>query len=167
MSFAPRRRRRFGFTLIELLVVIAIISILVGLLLPAVQQVKERANLISCANNLKQIGLACHQYEMDKHSLPPTFIREGGATWMVLILPYLEQDNLYKQWDLSKTYYQQAADTRLKMVSVYFCPTRRTPSTASPPASIKGDVPSDGPVDGPNVPGAMADYAGNAGMADT
>jgi prepilin-type N-terminal cleavage/methylation domain-containing protein len=166
MSLAPGRRRRIGFSLIEMLVVIAVISVLVGLLLPAVQKARESANRISCANNLKQIGLACRQYEMDNKSLPPTFKRDQGASWMVLILPYLEQGNLYKQWDLSKTYYQQNDTARLSQVSVYFCPSRRAPSMA-PLASISGDVPSDSPDDAPNVPGALADYAGNLGLSDT
>jgi prepilin-type N-terminal cleavage/methylation domain-containing protein len=165
MSIAARRRPT-GFTLIELLVVIAIISLLAGLLLPAVQKVREAANRTQCANNLKQIGTACLHYELDHGYLPPTFIRDGGASWMVLILPYVEQNNLFRQWDLNKTYYQQSDTARLSAVNIYFCPTRRA-APGEPPASTFGDIPWDAPDSAANVPGALADYAGNAGLSDT
>src|SRR5881275_1096338 len=99
--------KRRAFTLIELLVVIAIISTLIGLLLPAVQKAREAAARMSCSNNLKQLGLAMHNYEGGLGRLPPSRVRVGGATWAVVILPQTEQDNLYRQWDLSRSYYQQ------------------------------------------------------------
>src|SRR5881398_4009400 len=111
-------RRWRGFTLIELLVVIAVIAILIALLLPAVQKVREAAARTQCKNNLKQIGLACLNYHdtynqwvrgMVRESFysPPythtpvaTRIEHNRHTWLLLILPYIEQDTLYRRWDL-------------------------------------------------------------------
>jgi prepilin-type N-terminal cleavage/methylation domain-containing protein len=120
MNRRPLQRTRRGFTLIELLVVIAIIGILIGMLLPAVQKVKEASAKAACSNNLKQIGLALHNYDHNQGSLPPAIWmpyahlnagRDGtnsditnasfGPNWAVLILPYLEQDNLYNQMSLT------------------------------------------------------------------
>src|SRR5207249_4657247 len=95
-------KRRCGFTLIELLVVIAIIAILIGLLLPAVQKVRDAASRIQCANNLKQMGLALHNYADVNKSFPNGVVSSGDQwlpdwSWMALLMPYYEQDNLYKQ----------------------------------------------------------------------
>ncbi len=121
------RKRTRGFTLIELLVVIAIIAILIALLLPAVQQAREAARRSSCKNNLKQIGLALHDYHDAYASFPPAHVVDEKGTplysWRVLLLPYLEQKALYSEWDATQAW-DSPANRRLSdtVLSVYTCP---------------------------------------------
>ena len=119
---------RRGFTLVELLVVIAIIGVLVALLLPAVQQAREAARRIQCTNNLKQIGLAIHNYHDTYRTAPG--ISSGSRTLLVSILPFMEQKNLAELWDDSEQWWdwstpgpsanQVLAD---KMPDAYVCPS--------------------------------------------
>ncbi len=157
---------RWAFTLVELLVVIGIIGVLVGLVLPAVQRAREAANRAACANNLRQLGLALHAYHGDYGQLPPSRMGDFHATWPILLLPYLEQVNLYNQWQIPLSYYQQTDSARQTAVSVFFCPTRRGP-TSPPGLSISGDQFDDPPPLGPQTPGALGDYAACIGTQST
>ena len=95
------RTHRGGFTLIELLVVIAIIATLIALLLPAVQSAREAARRAQCSNNLKQIGLAMHNYAGVQDTLPPGWKGCCWGTWLVYVLPYLEQQAMYNSWNFA------------------------------------------------------------------
>lgn len=97
---AMTTKSRNAFTLVELLVVIAIIAVLIGLLLPAVQKVREAASNTACKNNLKQLSLAAHNCHDGMGALPP--IESGQIPWMLSLLPYMEQENVRSQWNFEK-----------------------------------------------------------------
>jgi len=155
-----RRRSRFGFTLIELLVVIAIIAVLIALLLPAVQQAREAARRTQCSNNLKQIGLALHNYHDVNLCFPPGSISVlyinpldinlqryadpeepldtydpaiglHGTSWMLQILPFIEQNTVYDEWNFFQNVWMNGEElTNIELpaqtdIAAYYCPTRR------------------------------------------
>jgi prepilin-type N-terminal cleavage/methylation domain-containing protein/prepilin-type processing-associated H-X9-DG protein len=129
---------RRGFTLIEVLVVIAIIAVLIGLLLPAVQQVRAAAARIQCANNLKQFGIAAHNYHGVTGRFPtgarPSVTVNGvptlGTNVWVELLPYLEQDNLYRKWDFNDNRNNVAGGrnaTQAQVIQILLCPSDLLP----------------------------------------
>jgi prepilin-type N-terminal cleavage/methylation domain-containing protein/prepilin-type processing-associated H-X9-DG protein len=161
--------RRHGFTLVELLVVIAIIAVLLALLLPAVQKVREAANRASCLNNLKQLALAAHHYH-DTAGKFPTGARlpvdvggipTGGTNVWVELLPYFEQDNLYKRWDFNDNRNNVAGGrnaTQAQVIQILLCPSDPLPEpvweltaeTAGSPPWSRGFY-------------GLSSYGGNAG----
>lgn len=165
------RHSRRGFTLIELLVVIAIIAILIGLLLPAVQKIREAANRMKCQNNLKQLGLGLQNYQTVNGYFPPGALRSPtsgtvgpfytkfGVTannvrhsWAVFLLPYLEQDNLFKQYTINQSWFaavnQAARETPVK---TFICPS-------SPGGESRLNVQT---ISSVSVSAATTDYAPN------
>ena len=128
------RRQRPGFTLIELLVVIAIIAVLIALLLPAVQQAREAARRVQCKNNLMQLILAVHNYEQAHEVLPPGVVNPDGPiknepkgyhfSWMVQILPFVDQRNVYRHFNFKVGVYDPANTTaRAVGIDTFICPS--------------------------------------------
>jgi prepilin-type N-terminal cleavage/methylation domain-containing protein len=155
------RRGRSAFTLIELLVVIAIIAVLIGLLLPAVQKVREAASRAKCQNNLKQLGLAMHNYHSSNEALPVgsncTGLNTCFQNWAISILPYMEQDalnNLYIKSQPNESAVN--APVRQARVNIFVCPTD--------PGQFDPMSPSAGPGSGQlYMPGS---YKAMGGLAD-
>lgn len=165
-------KTRLGFTLIELLVVIAIIAILIGLLLPAVQKVREAASRTQCVNNMKQVGLALHNYHDANLKFPSGYVSAFDATgndtgpgwgWAAQILPQMEQDNLFRQIDFKQPIEAIGnAPARTLIVKSFLCPSDTPPQQAFPvgPRSASGQLMST------TCTIAPANYVGNFGVGE-
>ena len=171
-SVRPSIRR--GFTLIELLVVIAIIAILIGLLLPAVQKVREAAARMSCSNNLKQISLAAHNYESSQGVLPPGFNSTSYVGSMAYLLPYIEQDNIFRQIPSNLltipatggVWWGSGWAASLNKVKAFNCPSDGIDSVA-PAAGTWAYLTAGDGINGASFPGdpgnGKTNYVSNAG----
>ena len=168
-AMKPRQR---GFTLVELLVVIAIIGILIALLLPAVQAAREAARRMQCSNNLKQLGLGLHSYHSATGSFPPCAVTSGtsalwggeaydvrvearsgehGTSWMLHILPYIEQGMIFDQWNFGLNVLGNAIVAQTD-IAAFYCPSRRS--------TVRG---SDIPIMFENWTKGGTDYGGCTG----
>ena len=158
------RRAGRGFTLVELLVVIAIIGVLVALLLPAVQAAREAARRTQCQNHLKQIGLAAHNYHDTRLALPPSRVADGNLTFLALLLDFMEQSTVKKQWDYKRgsagCFYDQALQVRTAIVDAYYCPSQMHDSRTILVPSVPGDGHSH-PRGDPEIPGTAVGYMGS------
>lgn len=179
-------KNRNAFTLVELLVVIAIIGILVGLLLPAVQAAREAARNMQCKNNLHQIGLATQLFHDAFSAFPPARYQPrpdappergcGGneTTWLVRIMPFMEQAAAEARWDYAVPYSRHEAEARTFTLASYCCPSRRSVSEATGVGVLAGSgvtwitlpcgcqVPIGG-GEAESITGAVGDYGGNHG----
>lgn len=176
-----------GFTLVELLVVIAIIAMLVSLLIPAVQAAREAARVTQCQNNLKQLALSVELYKSAKSHYPPARLKfnpldeipqncgDKTGTWLVRILPYIEEGDVYAMWDMNKAWYLHDLPARTPYVASFVCPSRRSPDEGVT-TGVVGDqkvtytvlecgceVPEITSTNESAVLGQASDYAGNHG----
>jgi len=144
------RYRRLGFTLIELLMVVAIVGILIALLLPAAFSAREAARRVQCTNNLKQIGLAMHDYHDQQGTFPPGVKGCCWGTWLLFVLPYIEQANLYNSWNFAGNDrydptdqeailgYSGAANTTVTSlrVATFYCPSDQSNASLTGVGSV-------------------------------
>jgi prepilin-type N-terminal cleavage/methylation domain-containing protein len=151
----PLSLARRGFTLVELLVVIAIIGVLVSLLLPAVQAAREAARRMKCQNNMKQLGLALHNYHDTFLVLPPGAIKSNQTSWHAFILPFIEQKNLYDQFTFNQGAYNSGTNqvgrgaNGLVKIPGYLCPSSQAekmmlntpPNNVNTPDLVNGAAP--------------------------
>lgn len=169
-----------GFTIVELLVVIAVVGIMMALLLPATQQARAAARRMQCANNLKQLGLAVHNFHDAFGAYPPARLileiprgwEEPGTSvgldepsWLIRILPFIEQRAASGEWDLYRTYLQNPAAERNRPYSVFLCPERHAADTAVVEDRSVLIVAPCGCIGGNQVVpgGAVVDYGANHG----
>jgi len=140
----PLRSRRRAFTLVELLVVVAIIGVLVALLLPAVQSAREAARRMKCQNNLKQLGIALHNYHDVYGSFPSGSIKSNQTSWHAFILPFIEQQALYNQFTFNQGAYYSGTNqigrgaNGLVRINGYLCPSSQADKmqTNTPPNNV-------------------------------
>ena len=180
LAYSMPERGRRGFTLIELLVVIAIIGILVSLIMPAVQQARAAARRTECLNNLKQLALAIHGFHDTEKAFPPArLIRNeqrqstpiaimsglDEPTWLVRILPWMEQSNLYSKWDLYTPYHTQQSEVRSLAVQSFLCPERNAGTKALQESStVRISLPCGCAGGVQTIPGGpVTDYVANHG----
>ena len=156
--------RKNAFTLVELLVVIAIVAMLVAMLLPAVQAARESARVTQCKNNLRQLGMASIMHHDAVGAFPPARLMprpfdaercgQGTPTWMIRILPYMEEQGFYSQWQIENTYDAHPESTRTQTVSTFFCPSRRDAASAV----LDADVTREFKLSQPTVVGSVVGW---------
>jgi prepilin-type N-terminal cleavage/methylation domain-containing protein len=164
-----RAIRSSAFTLVELLVVIAIIGILVALLLPAVQAAREAARRTQCVNQMKQIGLAIHNFHDTKGHLPPMRIDDHQATWSALILPFMEEAAAAALWDNDRgCFYDQTYAARTASIPGFYCPTQAHESliiTQAPLDTGHGHRRTDPETGDRGYAGSISDYRNVSGSS--